>query len=63
VCSSSIIGTMVKGRRMRWAGHITRMREMRVRIQGFGRNVCRQDTIWKSKEQMRGSTKMCLKEV
>ena len=61
--SSSIIGTIIKLRRMGWAGHITSMREKGACIQGFGSNVCRQDATRKTKKQMGGSTKVYLKEV
>jgi len=37
-CSPNIL-PVVKSRRMRWAGHVARMGEMKRRIQGCGRET------------------------
>jgi hypothetical protein len=39
----------IKSRRMRWAGHVTRMEEEKNVYQGFDGKTKRKETIWKTK--------------
>jgi hypothetical protein len=47
--SSPSIIRMIKSRRMRWAGHVARMKEMRNFVKDIGRKARRKETIGKTK--------------
>jgi hypothetical protein len=45
--ASPNIGSVIKSGRMRWAGHVARMGEMRC-VKNFGWKTCREETTQKT---------------
>jgi hypothetical protein len=48
MCLSTDIIKRIKSRRMRWTGHVARMGEERISLQGFGRKARRKETARKT---------------